>query len=317
MAARSPLLAIRVIVLMGVSGAGKTTVGHVLAASLGWRFIEADDFHTTESVERMRRGIGLTDADRAPWLAALRIEIARLIAAGEPAVVACSALKAAYRRALVPEGASRQVRFVHLEASEAVLRRRLASRAGHYAGPSLLASQLATLERPARALHVDATAPLDAIVARIRAAFDVCRTTPNAPRTTHPGVAMPEQIACPKCNAPMQSMVVDGTTVDRCTACEGIWFDALEDRDVRSREGIDSLDPEGAQSAAGRDAQRRVECPRCHTPMIRMLDRRTREIWYESCPICYGKFFDAGEFRAIQPRSMMDALRALIGRRPS
>lgn len=123
-----------------------------------------------------------------------------------------------------------------------------------------------------------------------------------------------QQIPCPKCNAPMQTMQVESTQVDRCTSCEGLWFDALEDRDVRSKESIDALDPVGAQTAAGRDTQRRVNCPRCHTLMIRMLDRHTREIWYESCPICYGKFFDAGEFRAIQPRTLMELLRSFIGR---
>ena len=125
---------------------------------------------------------------------------------------------------------------------------------------------------------------------------------------------MEQPIACPKCNAPMRTMQVETTQVDRCTSCEGLWFDTLEDRDVRTKEHIDALDPPGAQSAGGRDGQRRVSCPRCHTLMIRMLDRHTREIWYESCPICYGKFFDAGEFRAIQPRTLMEVLRSFIGR---
>ena len=125
---------------------------------------------------------------------------------------------------------------------------------------------------------------------------------------------MSHQIPCPKCNAPMQTMQVESTQVDRCTSCEGLWFDALEDRDVRAKESIDVLDPPGAQTENGRDTQRRVNCPRCHTLMIRMLDRQTREIWYESCPICYGKFFDAGEFRAIQPRTLMEVLRSFIGR---
>ena len=121
-------------------------------------------------------------------------------------------------------------------------------------------------------------------------------------------------IQCPKCNAPMRMMRVESTEVDRCTSCEGLWFDALEDRDVRAKESIDALDPPNAQAKVGRNDQRRVDCPRCHTPMIRMLDRRTREIWYESCPICYGKFFDAGEFRAIQPRTLMELLRSFVGR---
>jgi len=122
------------------------------------------------------------------------------------------------------------------------------------------------------------------------------------------------EIQCPKCRAPMHALQVETTQVDRCTSCAGLWFDTLEDRDVRARESVDALDPPGAQPAVGRNDQRHVECPRCHTPMIRMLDRLTREIWYESCPICYGKFFDAGEFRAIQPRTLMEVLRSFIGR---
>jgi Zn-finger nucleic acid-binding protein len=112
----------------------------------------------------------------------------------------------------------------------------------------------------------------------------------------------------------MRAMQVERTEVDRCTACEGLWFDALEENDFREKSSIDTLDPPGAVAAAGRNEQRRVDCPRCHSPMIRMLDRRTRSVWYESCPVCYGKFFDAGEFRAIQPRTMMDVLRGMIGR---
>lgn len=122
------------------------------------------------------------------------------------------------------------------------------------------------------------------------------------------------QIQCPKCRAPMQTMNVERTQVDRCTSCEGLWFDALEDRDVHAPASVDLLDPPGAAARPGRNEQRRVDCPRCHAPMIRVLDRRTRTVWYESCPICYGKFFDAGEFRAVQPRSLMDVLRGWMGR---
>ncbi|HEY2376563.1 MAG TPA: zf-TFIIB domain-containing protein [Gemmatimonadaceae bacterium] len=121
------------------------------------------------------------------------------------------------------------------------------------------------------------------------------------------------QIQCPKCSAPMKTMQVEQTQIDRCTSCEGLWFDALEDADVHAKESIDLLDPPGAAARPGLNEQRRVDCPRCHQPMIRMLDRQTREVWYESCPICYGKFFDAGEFRAIQPRTLMDMLRSWVG----
>jgi Zn-finger nucleic acid-binding protein len=127
----------------------------------------------------------------------------------------------------------------------------------------------------------------------------------------------PVQIPCPKCNVPMQGVEVEGTQVDRCPSCEGLWFDALEERDVRAKESVDKLDPPGAQAKAGRNEQKHVNCPRCHSQMIRLLDRHTREVWYESCPICYGKFFDAGEFRAIQPRTLGEVLRSLLGSDPS
>lgn len=158
----------KIIVLMGPAGAGKTTVGEQLANSLGWHFLDADAFHSPENVERMRQGIGLTDADRAPWLLAMRDALHDLHARGESVVLACSALKEQYRRALVPSNATQDIRFVYLRAPESVLRDRLAQRSGHYAGTSLLASQLATLEEPPNALWVDASSEPSEIVHRIR-----------------------------------------------------------------------------------------------------------------------------------------------------
>lgn len=160
--------AAKIIVLMGPAGAGKTTVGALLAESLGWHFLDADAFHSSANVERMRHGIGLTDADRAPWLRAMHDALEELHARGESAVLACSALKAQYRRALVPTSAWNAVRFVYLRAPEAVLRERLAHRTAHYAGPSLLASQLATLEEPPDALWIDASCEPSEIMQRIR-----------------------------------------------------------------------------------------------------------------------------------------------------
>lgn len=157
---------------MGPAGAGKTTIGTRLARSLGWKYLEADDFHTKKNIERMREGIPLTDADREPWLATMREALREAIAKGERVVLACSALKDEYRRALVPPNAGPdQIRFVYLRASAALLRERLAHRVGHFAGPELVDSQLQTLEEPADALWVEASRPPDEIVATIVASL--------------------------------------------------------------------------------------------------------------------------------------------------
>jgi gluconokinase len=165
-----------VIVVMGPAGAGKTTVGRRLAASLGWPFHEGDAFHPASNVARMRAGVPLGDAERAPWLAALADVIARTLGAGESAVLACSALKRDYRRRLVPPGTpAGAVRFVYLRADAALLEARLSARTGHYFAPTLLASQLAALEEPggdepAPVLTLDAGADPGALAAAIRAA---------------------------------------------------------------------------------------------------------------------------------------------------
>ena len=166
-----------VIVLIGPAGAGKTTVGIALAHALGWRFVDADDFHSPENRARLARGDALSDADRAPWLASLREEIERAVEKGESLVLACSALKRSYREALRPRSAraAEQVRFVYLKATPERLDTRLRSRVGHFAPPELLASQLATLEEPAPAegvLTVDAERPVADLVAGIRRALD-------------------------------------------------------------------------------------------------------------------------------------------------
>jgi gluconokinase len=133
-----------VVVVMGVSGSGKTTVAVELAQRLGWEFAEGDDHHPRENVAKMRSGIPLDDADRAPWLADLAGWIARHEAAGRSAVLTCSALKRAYRDRL-REG-NEAVWFAHVDVPERVLAERLAARTGHYMPPSLLSSQLAALE---------------------------------------------------------------------------------------------------------------------------------------------------------------------------
>lgn len=158
-----------VIIVMGVAGSGKTTVGEKLAAALGWSFRDADDFHPPENVAKMSAGIPLNDHDRAPWLAAIRAHIDACLARGEGSVVTCSALKAAYRRVLVADPA--RVKLVHLTGDFALLAARIGSRQGHFMKPAMLHSQLAALEPPPDALAVDITPPPDEIVAQIRLAL--------------------------------------------------------------------------------------------------------------------------------------------------
>ena len=154
-----------VIVLMGVSGSGKTMIGSLLAQQLRWQFADADDYHPAANVEKMRNGIPLTDADRAPWLDALNSVIAGWINRKTSAVLACSALKQAYREKLQVD---RQVRVVYLKASPGLLAQRLLERRGHYMKKEMLESQLATLEEPEDALTVDANRTPDEIVHEIR-----------------------------------------------------------------------------------------------------------------------------------------------------
>jgi gluconokinase len=136
----------RVIVVMGVSGAGKTEIGRALADAIGWPFHDADEYHSKENIAKMHRGEGLTDADRAPWLAALHKLVEDIIANHQRGVLACSALKHSYRQMLRPDiAAPGEVRFVYLDVPRAVLEERLRTRHGHFAPPALLDSQLATL----------------------------------------------------------------------------------------------------------------------------------------------------------------------------
>jgi gluconokinase len=135
-----------VIILMGVSGSGKSFIGKRLAAELGWSFYEGDDYHSQHNIEKMSQGNALTDADRAPWLDALNQLIAELLTQGEAAVLSCSALKRAYRERLV--GGHDDVRIVYLRGSYALIRQRLEARQGHYMKADLLASQFNVLEEP-------------------------------------------------------------------------------------------------------------------------------------------------------------------------
>lgn len=153
-----------VVIVMGVTGAGKTTVGERLAADLGWRFHDADDFHPEANKAKMHAGIPLTDEDRWPWLRALRGVIEQALADGAGAVVTCSALKRAYRDVLA--GGLDGVRYVHLTGDPRVLEARLAGRRGHFMNPALLESQIATLETPDEAIEVDvALTPAEQVAA--------------------------------------------------------------------------------------------------------------------------------------------------------
>lgn len=134
-----------VIVVFGVTGVGKTRVGTALAESLGWSFVDADDFHNDANLAKLRQGIPLEDTDRWPWLVRLRIEIQEYVAQHRNAVVACSALKRTYRRSL---DISSEVVLVYLKAERKVLEERLKRRRGHFMNPGLLKSQLDTLEEP-------------------------------------------------------------------------------------------------------------------------------------------------------------------------
>lgn len=160
------------IILMGVSGSGKTTVGELLAHALGWPFYDADNFHSPANVERMRRGVALTDAERGPWLAALARLIGEALADDQSLVLGCSALKEAYRARLKPPGATpAAVRFVYLRVPIEVAAARLKDRRGHFMPASLVPSQFAALEEPADAIVIDATQSPEAIVGQIRRAL--------------------------------------------------------------------------------------------------------------------------------------------------
>lgn len=140
-----------IVIVMGVVGAGKTTVGRLLAQQLGWQFADADDYHPAENKEKIHRGIPLTDVDRKPWLDRLHQEIAKWIVNGSNTVLACSALKRKYREEL---RVGPEVKFVYLKSDAALIDSRLRARKGHFADDKILASQLADLEEPQDAVSV-------------------------------------------------------------------------------------------------------------------------------------------------------------------
>jgi gluconokinase len=155
---------------MGVAGSGKTTIGRGLAAELGWKFYDADDYHPPANVAKMRRGVPLGDADRLPWLQTLEALVRASIERGESGVLACSALKATYRaRLLIDE----RVKLVYLKGTFDLIQKRLANRRGHFMSAAMLESQFAALEEPEQEFHMDIAGMPQEIVRAIRVRFGV------------------------------------------------------------------------------------------------------------------------------------------------
>ncbi len=167
---RTPPHGPQVLIVMGVAGVGKTTIGQVLAERLGWTFLDADNFHPPANVAKMQRGTPLNDEDRSGWLERLHSVIGSQLDSGEPTVLACSALKSIYRDKLT--NGHEGVVFVYLRAPRRLVEDRLSGRTGHFFDAGLMSSQFAALEEPDDAIVVDAAAPVDVLVAEIAAAVE-------------------------------------------------------------------------------------------------------------------------------------------------
>jgi gluconokinase len=160
-----------IVIVMGVAGSGKTTVGQLLAKELGWIFRDADEFHSAANIEKMTGGTPLNDADRAPWLEAMRAAIAAWLREDKNAVVTCSCLRAAYRKTLLVDPA--RVRFVYLKGSFDLIAARLRARPHHFMKPEMLKSQFETLEEPQDAITVDLANAPEVILQEIRKALGI------------------------------------------------------------------------------------------------------------------------------------------------
>lgn len=154
-----------IVIMMGVVGAGKTTVGRALAKQLGWEFADADDYHSQDNIDKIRHGVPLEDESRLPWLLQLRSLIQNWHSEGHNGVLACSALKRSYREEL---HVAPNIQFVYLQGSAALIVNRLRARTGHFANDAILASQFADLEEPEVAVTISIDQPVEQIVAEIR-----------------------------------------------------------------------------------------------------------------------------------------------------
>jgi gluconokinase len=154
-----------IVIVMGVEGAGKTTVGSLLAGQLGWEFADADSFHSADNIEKIRRAVPLTDADRRPWIEAMHAAIVRWLAEHHNVALACSALKRRYRQQLC---VGPEVKLVYLKGSYELIDQRLKARHGHFADDQILASQFADLEEPEDAITVDIGRSPEELVSQIR-----------------------------------------------------------------------------------------------------------------------------------------------------
>jgi gluconokinase len=154
-----------IVLLMGPTGSGKTTIGSLLARELGWQFADGDSFHSAANIQKMSHGIALDEQDRTPWLKSIHDAMVGWVAEGKNVVLACSALKRLYRDELYhgPE-----VRLIYLKGSYELISRRLAARHGHFAGQAILADQFAILQEPEDAIIVDVSGSPEEIVAEIR-----------------------------------------------------------------------------------------------------------------------------------------------------